>query len=718
MNDKIVQKESSHKTTITESFSLKNGQEVESDSTIQVQKVYKMKKDLKEKYGYNKEKKISDFNSIFVNNVKEITQYLPTYSTQYFDVAWYGDDGKVYIGIDISNGTITNENGVSTSTDNSYRYSIWRFDKVEDLNNSMENVGNLKNEEKLLKSSSKVLQSSIATWYKTLRVVALVGLLSVLVYVGIRIILSSTSQEKAKYKNMIKDWIIAICLLFVLHYIMSFTIQITNSILGIFNSNPNIVGADGTDVLMTKIRQGVGDIEEGSNFRILFSKIVIYIVLVIFTVMFVLQYLKRVVMLAFLTMIAPLITLTYPLDKIKDGQAQAFSMWIREYVFNALLPVIHIILYYMLVGSALDFITNGDNWLYAIVAVGFLIPAEKFFRKMFGFDKASSVGQLGAAAGGALVMNAINKLGHRSGKQAAGSSDGSSKGANRTASSNALNITPGEGGAPGGSQAPAPGGDGLPVGPQAPAPGGSGAPGGSQAPVPGGSGVPGNISGSKPKIGGFKAGAAAVGRRYFNKNTAKKVGKMARKGIIGGLGAATLGTVGLAAGVATGDLSNAFKYGAAGVGAGYMGANYAGDKILAGEKNVRETFMEGYIGQDEYNNRKSDKEFYSSKEFRDMVNNNSLLTNKTGLGRTEEMKKAVQTYRDNGITDTSKITSAMKMGLSPEEGAYAIRLAGIIGRSGWNNPKTREDFERRYKANIPNNNGRANAIWNSIESLL
>lgn len=561
------------------------------------------------------------------------------------------------------------------------------------------------------------MQNTVATWYKALRAFALVGLLSVLVYIGIRILISSTGQEKAKYKKMIMDWVAAICILFVLQYIMIFTLKITESITNIFSVQ--VIGEDGRDDLMSDIRGSVGGDDETeidyTNFET-FINTIMYLALVIETGIFSVYYLKRLVYMAFFTMIAPLVALTYPLDKIKDGQAQAFSTLIKEYVFNALIQPVHLLLYYIFISSAID-LASG-NPLYAVVALGFMMPAEKFFRKMFGFEKASSVSQVGAAAGGALVMNAINKLGHRSGKQAAGSSDGSSKGANRTPSSNALNITPGEGGAPGGSQAPAPGGDGLPVGPQAPAPGGSGAPVGSQVPVPGESGAPGNISGSKPKIGGFKAGAAALGRRYFNKNTAKKVGKMARRGIIGGLGAATLGTVGLAAGVATGDLSNAFKYGAAGVGAGYMGANYAGDKILAGEKNVRETFMEGYIGQDEYNNRKSDKEFYSSKEFRDMVNNNSLLTNKTGLGRTEEMKKAVQTYRDNGITDTSKITSAMKMGLSPEEGAYAIRLAGIIGRSGWNNPKTREDFERRYKANIPNNNGRANAIWNSIESLL
>ena len=70
-----------------------------------------------------------------------------------------------------------------------------------------------------------------------------------------------------------------------------------------------------------------------------------YYYLVFMTIKFTVLYFKRVVYMAFLTMIAPLIGLTYPLDKIKDGQAQAFTMWIREFVFNALLQPLHLILY-------------------------------------------------------------------------------------------------------------------------------------------------------------------------------------------------------------------------------------------------------------------------------------------------------------------------------------------------------------------------------------
>ncbi len=74
------------------------------------------------------------------------------------------------------------------------------------------------------------LRAIITGWYVALRTLAIVGLLSVLVYVGIRIIISSTSPDKAKYKQRLVDWIVAFCLLFFMHYIMAGTINVVNKI--------------------------------------------------------------------------------------------------------------------------------------------------------------------------------------------------------------------------------------------------------------------------------------------------------------------------------------------------------------------------------------------------------------------------------------------------------------------------------------------------------
>ena len=248
-------------------------------------------------------------------------------------------------------------------------------------------------------STASKLQSTLATWYIALRRIALVGLLSVLVYVGIRIVISSAAADKAKYKEMLKDWLVAICLLFTLHYIMSITITVTNEISKIFSAGE-------VDKILGTLRN---EILSGNSWGEVLAKVIMYVFLVMQTVVFTVRYLIRVIYMAFYTLIAPLITLTYPLDKIKDGQAQAFNMWFKEYIFTALIQVVHLVIYFVLVSSAIELVEHYP--LYALIVISFMKKAEDLVKKMFGLDNSETVGTIGQAMTGGLIMNAINKLG-------------------------------------------------------------------------------------------------------------------------------------------------------------------------------------------------------------------------------------------------------------------------------------------------------------------
>lgn len=307
-----------------------------------------------------------------------------------------------------------------------------------------------KQEEITYESSASILQSSIATWYKVLRRIALVGLLSILVYVGIRIILTSISADKAKYKKMFIDWLVAICILFVLHYLIVLILTLSTKLSEVFEkagayqmtyvlpADTKIEGTKITDMNKEEIRSITDDdeyskiivevdengkakpvwsgefvgyirLKAGSHFtRNQMAYGLMYLVLVIYICMFTFMYLRRALYMAFLTMISPLIALTYPLDKIKDGQAQAFGMWIREFIFNALIQPVHLIIYTMTISTAISLAEQHP--VYALVALGFMLPAEKFIRNMFGFQKAETVSPLGGAVGGAALMTAVGKL--------------------------------------------------------------------------------------------------------------------------------------------------------------------------------------------------------------------------------------------------------------------------------------------------------------------
>ena len=345
-------------------------------------------------------------------------------------------------------------------------------------------------------STAKTLQPIISKWYKTFRNIAIVALLSILVYIGIRITLSSVANDKAKYKQMLIDWIVALCLVFLMHYIMAFSISIVKKInnmltsvkqedksteelkqkleknnpeayeevfrdsieLFLITSEKNEGGEDTskvqnaykiliedhnsennqykeyffTDTSLAKNATSKGEAKvlvwpannsmeqarmrlqlkgkDGEDRPIRYGYAIIYIVLILYTVIFSFTYLRRVVYMAFLTIIAPLVAITYPIDKINDGKAQAFDMWLKEYIFNLLIQPLHLLLYIILINSAMTFASK--NIFYVVLALGFFVPAEKLLRRFFGFEKAQTPGIFAGAAGSAVMMQGLNKLMH------------------------------------------------------------------------------------------------------------------------------------------------------------------------------------------------------------------------------------------------------------------------------------------------------------------
>lgn len=293
------------------------------------------------------------------------------------------------------------------------------------------------------RSVTQLIHDTIASWYVTLRNLAIIALLSVLLYVGIRIIISSTASDKAKYKQMLIDWLVALCILFFLHYVMTFILTLTETItdgianstedivVGIYDENNQIVkNYWGEDLIYKTDLTGLCRLKVQS--RDLTEKLVyliMFIALVIYTVMFTWTYVKRAITMAFLTLVAPLISITYPIDKISDGKAQAFNIWLREFIFNALLQPFHLLIYTIFLGSSIEIAT--ENPIFAILFLAFISPAEKLLRKMFGFDKSETTGGLNTAAGllgGAAVLKTAGNLVGKIGKSSKGNSNGGTKG--------------------------------------------------------------------------------------------------------------------------------------------------------------------------------------------------------------------------------------------------------------------------------------------------
>ena len=74
----------------------------------------------------------------------------------------------------------------------------------------------------LFKDSSAVwsLTQTVGQYYSIIRYLAIAILLIILIYIGIRMAISTVAADEAKYKKMFFHWAISLVLVFMLHYII------------------------------------------------------------------------------------------------------------------------------------------------------------------------------------------------------------------------------------------------------------------------------------------------------------------------------------------------------------------------------------------------------------------------------------------------------------------------------------------------------------------
>lgn len=264
------------------------------------------------------------------------------------------------------------------------------------------------------KSMINQIRVGIAGWYYALRSIAAAILLCMLIYVGIRMAITTIATDKAMYKKMLVDWVSSVAILFLLHYIMIFTIAVNNSIINALSSGVNTDVIDKTYQLIRNLALDVFNVNS-------IAATVVYCMLVWQTLGLVFTYFNRMLKLAFLTIIAPLVTITYSIDKMGDGKAQALGNWLKEYVYTILIQPFHCVVYMTLVDMGFKMIEDtGDAdtgkllaaAVIAILCVRFTKDAEQLVRKIFAFKDDGSTGLnagLAVAAGGLMAAKNIGK---------------------------------------------------------------------------------------------------------------------------------------------------------------------------------------------------------------------------------------------------------------------------------------------------------------------
>lgn len=286
-----------------------------------------------------------------------------------------------------------------------------------------------------------ILSGTINKWYGLFRNFVLAFYMGVLVYFGIKILLTSTANKKAVYKRILTAWVMGIAMLMFFPYVMKYTIklnyafckaiqggdaskesiQITTSLKRAAKLYGNdgfimmMLGSDKSDEEFAATAVVDGDFSGNSMMYIRFIAdhttnvplAIIYLIMIGEILALLVMYYKRVFMIAFLITIFPLAVAFYPFSKTGDIKMNTFGVWFKEFVVNVFVQSFHAVTYVVVVSTAVssyaENVSNG-NWLFMIICILFLFEGEKIIRGIF--NAKSSINSIGdLAASGMLAMN-------------------------------------------------------------------------------------------------------------------------------------------------------------------------------------------------------------------------------------------------------------------------------------------------------------------------
>ena len=244
-----------------------------------------------------------------------------------------------------------------------------------------------------------IIKKNIAMWYYIMRLMAAAAMLAVLIYVGIKIAITTVASEKAVFKRMLVDWVVGAILLFSTQYIMTFIINVNESMITVmadieanmkdktrkeFHKEEVEINNDELELdLYQEVRTRAYDAKGVNGI----SGMLMYMALVAMAYRYTFIYLRRLFTIIILTLMAPGIAFSYAIQKVSTGKSSAFSKWLQEYMVNVLIQTVHALIYVTFISYALMIsIDSIPGTIYALVVMHYMPKFDETFRKIFKFN--------------------------------------------------------------------------------------------------------------------------------------------------------------------------------------------------------------------------------------------------------------------------------------------------------------------------------------------
>lgn len=226
----------------------------------------------------------------------------------------------------------------------------------------------------------------IASVYLTLRNICGFIMLAGLIFTGIRILITSNTPTKmATWRALLQDWFIGMILLIFSHVIMVGIFYVSDLLTEALSDSLNEFGGLNFNLIVKCLKSF------DSAEQIICLIMLGYMIWL--TIVFAVAYFKRLMWICVLTVIAPIVSVMYAFG---PQTKPIYSKWLREYITTVLIQPFHVIIYYTLTAIPLK-MAGSSGWsltgtnlleiVYALAAMSFIRPAEKYIRNLFGMNQ-------------------------------------------------------------------------------------------------------------------------------------------------------------------------------------------------------------------------------------------------------------------------------------------------------------------------------------------
>ena len=302
-------------------------------------------------------------------------------------------------------------------------------------------------------SFSGSMKENISLWYGKFRRIAITWYAIMVLYVGIRIMLSVGGREQEKYKETMMSWIQGLALLFLFPYGLKMAITVNSAFVQMIEQETK--GKLGiVSVPLTGDFEGVKNPKDGEDNEKLAAKLssnplrsssnnymavqanraeqnsesvadaIVLLIMIFQFLLLLIAYYKRLFMTGFLITIFPIVMIMYPIDKMNDGKAQSFSVWSKELFTGIFTQTFHAIAYVFVIGVATAGSSSND-WLLSIIGITFLFKAEDIIKSLLGVGGTmTSTSPTTSLARAALTVGAVKTLANQASKTAGLVSEG------------------------------------------------------------------------------------------------------------------------------------------------------------------------------------------------------------------------------------------------------------------------------------------------------